>query len=251
MWGPVLGFPVQSRQRHTGYILAKGQEDDLGTGASLIWTEAERAGNVQHRGEKTQGNLSNVHEHLRGGCKKLEPGSFQWCPMTGSEIMENKLKHRSVLLNIRKPYKSTQFITSQTLMKNIKSPRLNSLFTCYFSDHLPKLWYFWNSSPAEVTRVMTGFSKSIENWFAGRCYYLPYVRYSSFLACLRSLILTSNCWKCAWLTPPKWRLTLPANPDISWHSLNQDYKTQPLPSSLHNSEQVQFPKAGNELPPQF
>lgn len=124
MWGPVLGFPVQSRQRHTGYILAKGQEDDLGTGASLIWTETERAGNVQHRGEKTQGNLSNVHEHLRGGCKKLEPGSFQWCPMTGSEIMENKLKHRSVLLNIRKPCKSTQFIASQTLMKNIKSPRL-------------------------------------------------------------------------------------------------------------------------------
>lgn len=87
MQGPVLGCPVQSRQRHTGHSLAEGQEDDSGIGASLIWTESERAGNVQHGGEKTQGNLSNAHKHLKGGFKKLEPGSFQWRPVTGSEAM--------------------------------------------------------------------------------------------------------------------------------------------------------------------
>lgn len=86
MWDPVLGFPVQSRQRHTGHSLAEGQ-DDSGIGASLVWTETERAGNVQHGGEKTQGNLSNVHKHLKGGYKKLEPGSSHWCPVIGSEVM--------------------------------------------------------------------------------------------------------------------------------------------------------------------
>jgi len=35
----------------------------------------------------------------REGVKKTEPGSLQWCPVTGSEA---KLKHRSFSLNIRK-----------------------------------------------------------------------------------------------------------------------------------------------------
>lgn len=61
MWGPVLGFPVHGRQRHTGHSPAKGQEDDSGIGVSLLWTETERAGNVQLGEEKTLGNPSNVH----------------------------------------------------------------------------------------------------------------------------------------------------------------------------------------------
>lgn len=65
----------------------KGPEDDSGIGASLIRTETERAGNIQHGGEKTQGNPSNVHENLKGGCKMLEPASFQWCPVIGPEAM--------------------------------------------------------------------------------------------------------------------------------------------------------------------
>lgn len=87
IWGPVLGFPVQSRQSHTGHRLAKGQEDDSGIEASVIWTETERSGNFQCGGEKTQGNLSNIHKYLKGGHKKLDPASFQWCPVIGSEAM--------------------------------------------------------------------------------------------------------------------------------------------------------------------
>lgn len=47
----------------------------------------ERAG-VAHPGEeKALGDLSSVCECLMGGVKKTEPGSFQWCLVTGQEVV--------------------------------------------------------------------------------------------------------------------------------------------------------------------
>lgn len=46
---PVMGSPVQEGQGHTGANTVKGYEGGEGTGSSVIWEEADRAGTVQPR----------------------------------------------------------------------------------------------------------------------------------------------------------------------------------------------------------
>lgn len=62
---------------------------DLVLGDSVLDRQGHR---VQQRAVKMmkglekrwlKGNLSRVHEHLKGGVVTREPGSSQWCPMTG------------------------------------------------------------------------------------------------------------------------------------------------------------------------
>ena len=68
--------------------MTKGCEDDEASGASRIQGEAERAGTVQPGEEEAQGSglrgiLSMCINSWWEGVKKMEPGSSQWCPLTG------------------------------------------------------------------------------------------------------------------------------------------------------------------------
>lgn len=60
-WAGLLESPVKSHQ------------DDEGTEATLPWGEAERAG-------------TDINTWREGG-KKMQPGSPQWCPVSGQEAM--------------------------------------------------------------------------------------------------------------------------------------------------------------------
>lgn len=60
-WEGIMEGPVKSHQ------------EDEGTGATLPWGEAERAGTA-----------INI---WREGGKKMQPGSPQWCPVPGQEAM--------------------------------------------------------------------------------------------------------------------------------------------------------------------
>lgn len=100
------GTPVPERHGHerdmdNGESSTKGHKDDEGTGASHIRGKAERVRTAQPSEEKAQGDLNICRsEHI----KKIEPGSFQRCPVTGQEATERKLKDRRCHLNIRKDF---------------------------------------------------------------------------------------------------------------------------------------------------
>lgn len=57
---PVLGSAMQGIHGLTGVCPVMVQEDYLGTRASVIQGEAERAGDVYPEEEKTQGGISSM-----------------------------------------------------------------------------------------------------------------------------------------------------------------------------------------------
>lgn len=63
----------------------KGYIDDQETGAPHIWGKVEKAGPW---GKEDRGNLISVNKYVNEGCKQMEPGTFQWCPVPrGSRLL--------------------------------------------------------------------------------------------------------------------------------------------------------------------
>jgi len=85
--GPVLGSSVQERHGKTAKRQAKRHKDDVGTGAPHVGGKAERQGTAQPGEEKALGVSSMSVNTWRKGGKRMEPGSFQWCPVTGQAAM--------------------------------------------------------------------------------------------------------------------------------------------------------------------
>lgn len=65
----------------------EGYQDDQGTGASLLWEKAERAGSAQPREVKVQWRLCVNIKRERMKVKK--PDSSQQCPLKGQEGNEH------------------------------------------------------------------------------------------------------------------------------------------------------------------
>lgn len=87
----VLGFLVQERHGATG---ERGHWGDRVEQLSYK-KKAERAGTVQP-GEKMawQGNLINVANYLKRGCKEDKSRLFSLMPTDRTRIAEHKLKHK-------------------------------------------------------------------------------------------------------------------------------------------------------------
>lgn len=60
---------------------------DEGKGVSLLGRKAERAGTVQPAKDQAHRDLNNVSKYLKEDVKRMEPGSFQSCPVSGQEPM--------------------------------------------------------------------------------------------------------------------------------------------------------------------
>lgn len=82
-----LASPVRERHRHPGETPQSATKMLKGTGASLSGGKGGRAGTAQPGAEKAQGDLINGYKYLMGGMKMREPGSFQWCLVTGPAAM--------------------------------------------------------------------------------------------------------------------------------------------------------------------
>ncbi|KAK4824245.1 hypothetical protein QYF61_012511 [Mycteria americana] len=79
----------------------------------VLGSPAERAGAVQPGEEKAQGDLINVCEYLKGGCKEDGPRLFSGVASDRTRGNGHKLKHGRFPLNIRKHF-LTDSIKSMT-----------------------------------------------------------------------------------------------------------------------------------------
>jgi len=96
--------PQYKRHGHTGENGTKGHEYDEGTGACLLWREAERIGTVPASEKKAQGHLPHVYKHLKGEFKQDGARLFSVVPSDRTRDNGHKLKHRRCCLNIRKHF---------------------------------------------------------------------------------------------------------------------------------------------------
>lgn len=76
----------------------------MGTGASVLWGKAERAGTVQRGKEKAQEHLMKVHNYLEGRCKEDRPRLFPVVPRVRTRGNGHKWKHRMFPLNVRQRF---------------------------------------------------------------------------------------------------------------------------------------------------
>lgn len=79
---PVLDSLVQEKH---GESPVKRHEDSKGTGASLLWAQAERAATLAWRRSRRI-FLMDIY-FWRKGANRTEPGSFQCCLVTAPELM--------------------------------------------------------------------------------------------------------------------------------------------------------------------
>lgn len=75
-------------------------------GTPVIWGEAEGAETVQSWEKKAQGTLPNVFKDLtgNGGGLKMEPSSFQWCTVTGQELIWHSWKNQETTFKWKKKH---------------------------------------------------------------------------------------------------------------------------------------------------
>lgn len=85
--GSSPGPPVQERSGCTGESVVKDQEDNKGTGASLLQGETESWGGSAAQPEDSRGILAMFMNTCWDGAKRTELGSFHHCPVPGREAM--------------------------------------------------------------------------------------------------------------------------------------------------------------------
>lgn len=75
----LLDCLIQGSHGHTQESAAKGHKGEKGSGASLLWGKAERAGTVRPEEEQAQGGLTLE--------KEMRAGYFPWYPEAGPEAV--------------------------------------------------------------------------------------------------------------------------------------------------------------------
>lgn len=96
---PVLDSLVQEKH---GESPVKRHEDSKGTGASLLWAQAERAATLAWRRSRRI-FLMDIY-FWRKGANRTEPGSFSVLLGDSTRVNGHKLEHRIFHSNIRKHF---------------------------------------------------------------------------------------------------------------------------------------------------
>ena len=139
MLGTVLGSPAQERHGLTGVTPAKAHKDDEGTGASLTWREAERAGTVYPGEEKARGDAIHVFKFLMGGSKedRARPCSCaglqdkpQWAQISTHEIPSEDRKPLFYCEGVQTLEKVAYKVMESPCMGHSKSNCTQSWATC-------------------------------------------------------------------------------------------------------------------------
>lgn len=93
----------------------EGYQDDQGTGASLLWEKAERAGSAQPREVRVQWRLCVNIKRERMKVKK--PDSSQQCPLKGQEGNEHNENTRYSMWTQENIYFCVVFFLTVRLVK--------------------------------------------------------------------------------------------------------------------------------------